>query len=132
MEEGRSAYKMLIGKPTGRRPLGGPRRIWEDNNRMDIKETGIFFSVLGDSACSNQGRPGNLQPEGILFLDILTNLSTSILVTCWSHSLLLLSSYSLIGWILQDYLICWLLILSIFVLPTIFLGINTRNWVDSA
>ena len=38
MEEGRSAFKMLAGKPTGKRPLGRPRRRWEDNIRMDLKE----------------------------------------------------------------------------------------------
>ena len=37
MEEGRSA---LTGKPTGKRPLGKPRPIWEDSIRMDHKETG--------------------------------------------------------------------------------------------
>ena len=51
--------------------------------------------------------------------EILTNLSVSILVTCSSHYLLLLSTHSLIGRILQNSLICWLLILFIFVLPTI-------------
>ena len=37
MEEGRSAFKILTGKSTGRRPSGWPRRIWEDNIRMDLK-----------------------------------------------------------------------------------------------
>ena len=41
MEEGRSAFKMLTGKPTGKRPLGCPTRRWEDNIRMDLKEIGI-------------------------------------------------------------------------------------------
>ena len=41
MEEGRSAFKILTGKPTGKRPLGRPRRTWEDNIRMDLKEIGI-------------------------------------------------------------------------------------------
>ena len=41
MEEGRSAFKMSIGTPAGRRPLGRPRRRWEDNIRMNIKEIGI-------------------------------------------------------------------------------------------
>ena len=41
MEEGRSAFKMFTGKPTGKRPLGRPRRRWEDNIRMDLKEIGI-------------------------------------------------------------------------------------------
>ena len=41
MEEGRSAFKMLTVKPTGKRPLGRPRRRWEDNIRIDLKEIGI-------------------------------------------------------------------------------------------
>ena len=41
MEEGRSAFKILTGKPTGKRPLGTPKRRWEDNIRMDLKEMGI-------------------------------------------------------------------------------------------
>ena len=41
MEEGRSAFKILTGKPTGKRPLGRPRRRWEDYIRMDLKEIGI-------------------------------------------------------------------------------------------
>ena len=41
MEEGRSAFKILSVKPTGKRPLGRPRRRWEDNIRMDLEEIGI-------------------------------------------------------------------------------------------
>ena len=41
MEEGRSAFKILTGKPIGKRPLGRPRRRWEDNIRMDLEEIGI-------------------------------------------------------------------------------------------
>ena len=41
MEEGRTAFKILTGKPTGKKPLGNPRRRWEDNIRMDLKEIGI-------------------------------------------------------------------------------------------
>jgi hypothetical protein len=36
MEERRGAYRVLVRKPEGRRPLGRPRRIWEDNIKMDI------------------------------------------------------------------------------------------------
>ena len=42
MEEGRSAFKILTGKHTGKRPLGRSRRRWEDNIRMDLKEIGIL------------------------------------------------------------------------------------------
>ena len=38
MVEGRSALKILTGKLTGKRPLGWPRRRWEDNIRMDLQE----------------------------------------------------------------------------------------------
>ena len=38
MEEGRSAFNILTGKPTGKRPLVMPRRRWEDNIRMDLEE----------------------------------------------------------------------------------------------
>ena len=37
MEEGRSDLKILTGKSTGKRPLGRPRRRWEDNIRMDFE-----------------------------------------------------------------------------------------------
>ena len=37
MEEGRSPFEILTGKPTAKRPLGRPKRRWEDNIRMDCK-----------------------------------------------------------------------------------------------
>ena len=40
-QEGRSAFKILTGKPTGKKPLGRPRQRWEDNIRMDLKGIGI-------------------------------------------------------------------------------------------
>ena len=45
MEEGRSAFKILTGKPTGKRPLERPRRRWEDNIRMDLEEMGIRLRI---------------------------------------------------------------------------------------
>ena len=50
MEEGRSAFKILTGKPTGKRPLGRPRRRWEDNIRMDLEDIGINAGNWVDSA----------------------------------------------------------------------------------
>ena len=38
MEYGRSAFNILNGERTGKKPLGKPRRRWEDNIRMDLKE----------------------------------------------------------------------------------------------
>jgi hypothetical protein len=36
----KNAYKILVGKREGKRPLGRPKRRWEDNIRMDIREIG--------------------------------------------------------------------------------------------
>jgi hypothetical protein len=40
MGERKGAYRALVGKPEGRRPLGRPRRRWEDNIKMDLREVG--------------------------------------------------------------------------------------------
>ena len=50
MEESRCAFKILTDKPTGKRPSGRPRRRWEDNNRMDLKEIGASTRNWVDSA----------------------------------------------------------------------------------
>jgi len=39
-EERRGVYRVLVGKPERKRPLGRPRRRWEDNIKMDLKEVG--------------------------------------------------------------------------------------------
>ena len=38
MEQSRNAYRVLVRKPKGKRPLGRPRRRWEDNNKIDLRE----------------------------------------------------------------------------------------------
>ena len=40
MGEGRGVHRVLVGKPEVERPLGRPRRRWEDNIRMDLQEVG--------------------------------------------------------------------------------------------
>jgi hypothetical protein len=40
MGEGRGVYRVLVGKPEGKRPLGRPRRRWEDNIKADLQEVG--------------------------------------------------------------------------------------------
>jgi hypothetical protein len=40
MGEGRCAYRILVGRPEGRRSLGRPRRRWEDNIKTDLQEVG--------------------------------------------------------------------------------------------
>jgi hypothetical protein len=60
MEESRSSFKILKGSPTGKRPLGRPRRICEDNIMMDLKEMGINRKNWVDSV---QGRDYRRAPE---------------------------------------------------------------------
>jgi hypothetical protein len=38
VREKRNTYKVLVGKPKGKTPLGIPRRRWEDNTKMDLRE----------------------------------------------------------------------------------------------
>jgi hypothetical protein len=48
----RGVHRVLVGKPEGKRPLGRPRRRWEDNIKMDVEEVGVgcgdffFFFVI--------------------------------------------------------------------------------------
>ena len=63
MEKGRSAFKILTGKPTGKKPLGRPRRKWEDyilDIRMDLPVGGIELirlriEIIGESPCDPPG-----------------------------------------------------------------------------
>ena len=49
------AYRVLVGKPEGKRPLGRPRRRWVDNIRMDLQEVGCgYMDWIGLA----QGRDG--------------------------------------------------------------------------
>jgi hypothetical protein len=41
MGEGRGVYRVLVGRPEGKRPLGRPRRMWEDNINVDLREIGF-------------------------------------------------------------------------------------------
>jgi hypothetical protein len=53
MGEERGAYRVLVGRPEGRRPLGRPRCRWEDNIKMDLQEvewgawTGLIWLRIG-------------------------------------------------------------------------------------
>ena len=40
MGQGRGVYRVLVGRPEGKRPLGRPRRRWGDNIKMDLQEVG--------------------------------------------------------------------------------------------
>jgi hypothetical protein len=41
MGEGRGVYRVLVGRSEGKRPLGRPRRRWDDNIKIDLTEIGI-------------------------------------------------------------------------------------------
>jgi hypothetical protein len=41
MGERRGVYRVLVGKPEGKRPLGRPKHRWEDNIKMDLQEVGF-------------------------------------------------------------------------------------------
>jgi len=53
IEEGRSAFKILTSKPTGKRPLGWPKRRWEDNIWIDLEDIGI---IVGNWVNSTEDR----------------------------------------------------------------------------
>jgi hypothetical protein len=46
MGEGRGMYRVLVGKPEGKRPLGRPRHRWEDNIKIDLQEVGMDWIKL--------------------------------------------------------------------------------------
>jgi hypothetical protein len=52
MGEGRRGYRVLVGMPEGKRPLGKPRHRWEDNIKLDLREIGIVPWDELDSADS--------------------------------------------------------------------------------
>ena len=58
MGESRGVCRILVGKPEGKRPLGKPRRRWEDNNKMDLQEVGCCRHGL------DRSDPGYGQVEG--------------------------------------------------------------------
>jgi hypothetical protein len=44
MGEERGVYRVFVGKPEGKRPMGKPRRRWVDNSRMDLQEVGCGYT----------------------------------------------------------------------------------------
>ena len=47
MGEGRCVHRVLVGKPEGKRPMGRPRRRWEDNIKMDLQKSGRGWRLDG-------------------------------------------------------------------------------------
>jgi hypothetical protein len=56
MEEERKVYRVLVGKPEGKRPLGRPRRRWEDVIRMDVRVVGWGKGVEWIHLSQGRGR----------------------------------------------------------------------------
>jgi hypothetical protein len=58
--EGRGVYRVLVGKHEGKRPLGRPRRRWEDNIKMDLRKwdvriwTGLSCLRIGTGECGSE------------------------------------------------------------------------------
>jgi hypothetical protein len=67
MGERRGAYRALVGKPEGRRPLGRPRRRWEDNIKMGLREVagehGLDQSGSGEGQVASSCECG-YEPSG--------------------------------------------------------------------
>jgi hypothetical protein len=54
MDEKKNAFRVLVGRPGGRRPLGRHRRRWEDNIKIDLKDIG-WEAVYWVSVAQNRG-----------------------------------------------------------------------------
>jgi hypothetical protein len=84
MGEVRGAYNILVGRPEGRRPLGRPRRRWEDNIKIDLREIGFgdvdWIHWAQDRQVAGSCEHGN-EPSGSIkcgkFLDQLSVLLAS-------------------------------------------------------
>ena len=80
MGEERGVYRVLVGKPEGKRPLGRPRRRWVDNIRMDLQEVGCgYMDWIGVAQDRDRWRT---------FVSALMNLlgdcgSTTVKVLCY-------------------------------------------------
>ena len=55
MGERRGVYRLLVGKPEGKRPLGRPSRRWEDNIKMDLEEV-VFGGIDRIELAQDRGR----------------------------------------------------------------------------
>jgi hypothetical protein len=60
MGEGKNVYRVLVGKPEGKRPLGRPRRRWEDGIKVDLRGTGYGVGVWNGFSWLRIGTVGGL------------------------------------------------------------------------
>ena len=66
MGDSKDVYRVLVGKPEGKRPLGQPRHGWEDNITMDVQEAGLGGMDWIDLAQDREGG-GHLQIQELTF-----------------------------------------------------------------
>ncbi|KAJ4432150.1 hypothetical protein ANN_20766 [Periplaneta americana] len=77
MGESRNAYRMLVGRPEGKRPLGRPRRRWEDNIKMNLREVGyddrewINFAQDSDQWQAYVREAMHLRYKGVAFRKLI-------------------------------------------------------------
>jgi hypothetical protein len=66
MGEGRNLYRVLVGRPEGKRPLGRPRRRWKYGIKMDLRETGWvcveWIPLAGCCECGDEP-PGSVATD---------------------------------------------------------------------
>jgi hypothetical protein len=82
MGEGRRVYRLLVGRPEVKKPLGRPRRKWEDNIKMDLREIGIdgenWIQLAQDRVqwrvCEYDNEPsGSIKKTGYFFDELSDN-----------------------------------------------------------
>jgi hypothetical protein len=72
MGEGRGVYRVLVGRPEGKRPVGRPRSRWEDNIKMDLREIRIdeanWIHLAQDKVhCKHSNKPsGSIRKQDFL------------------------------------------------------------------
>jgi hypothetical protein len=70
MGEDRGVHRVLVGKPEGKRPLGRPRRRWEDNIKMDLQEVGggrgDWMELVQATCGYGEGLSGSINAENFL------------------------------------------------------------------
>jgi hypothetical protein len=69
MGEKRNMYRLLVGKPEGKRPLGRPRRRWIDNIKMDLLEIGLSVDWIG--LAQDRYRWRALVPSSHIFVTLM-------------------------------------------------------------
>ena len=84
MGERKCVYRVLVGKPEGKRPLGRPRRGWEDNIKMDLEEMGS---------------------GGMYWIDLAQDIFPRQGIHCCSYSVFVVygASISCIGWLFCSF-----------------------------